>query len=102
MGYMSNATTIANNTTGREVNHREILAILDCFSIACAKQIITTDAGLWLDLGRDRKIIVNLNDLDLFDVEVGRFNRRAMAWQIDEQVFAIDAETLARTVHRMI
>lgn len=45
-----------------------------------------------------RTLIIKLNARDLYDVEIGRVNRRALDWVVIAQRRDIDAESLDRTV----
>lgn len=42
-----------------------------------------------------RKLIIRLNGLDLYDIEIGRMNRRTFEWVVEGQVANVYADQLA-------
>ncbi|QWF78671.1 hypothetical protein [Amycolatopsis sp. CA-230715] len=71
-----------------------------------ARSFVALEDGLLFVFGPDsrtkiRKVIVKLNHLDLYEVEVGFLRKSSNEWVVVEQVSNVDAEVLAEVVRRL-
>ncbi len=48
-----------------------------------------------------RKLIIRLNGADLYDIEIGRMNRRTLDWIVEGQVHDLYADQLAEAAIRL-
>lgn len=91
---MKNATE--TTTEGIEADARTIAQL--CRTAHQAKSFTDIGDGIYMELGRGRKVIVKLNVWDTYDVEVGRINMRTLEWKISDQVFGISCDRLEEAV----
>jgi hypothetical protein len=67
------------------------------------RNVIRTEDGLMVDiyLGagfRKRRLVIKVNQSDLYDIEIGRAHRRTLAWIPEAQTRDIHAEQLDQAI----
>ncbi len=75
--------------------------------MACGiRKAVITDNGLMFQVGSGnpmKKIIVKLNSLDYYDVEMGKITRKGgLVWKIMETAENVDCFSLSEVIYHMV
>lgn len=93
-------------TKGRPCDARSLLRLLAVGGISPAiglREVVDCGDGIQGRIGirGGHKLLVRLNALDLFDVEIGHITRR-IEWNIDRQAHNVDAANLCATIRTLV